>query len=149
MHIPQEYGQFNQPTLIVVTDSQQARLFSARQNVVEEVGVIDSHYPPKENFERASGQAPGGAHFAEQSETSKVISREKLYHALSDDLMRRLQNHEFEELIIAAPEEHLNELQESLHIRLVKLTKTFIPKLLTTEDLLDIIIHAREAVAES
>lgn len=148
MHIPQEYGRFLEPTLIVATDSEKARLFLAKENIVEEVAVIDSRYPPRENIERASGQTPGGSHFSEQSETIKVISREKLYRALSEDLMHRLQNNEFSKLIIAVPEEHLNELQESLHIKLIKITEGLIPKLLTGEDMLDIVIHAHQSMEQ-
>lgn len=146
MHIPQDYKQFDQPTMIVTTDSEQAKLFLANRNIMEAVGVIDSHYPSQENPERSSGQSPSGNHFAEQSEKTKVTSREKLYHLLSEDLMHRLQDNEFIHLIIAVPQEHQNELQESLHINLIKITQAFIPKLLTNEDMLDVIIHAREAL---
>ncbi|MBU0646462.1 host attachment family protein [Patescibacteria group bacterium] len=149
MHIPQEYGQFAEPTMIVATDSQQARLFLARQNLVEEVGVVESHYPPKDDMERTSGQSPSGDHFAEQNESTKTISREKLYQALSEELMNRFHRQEFSSLILAAPEEHLNELRDSLHLDLIKRTQAFIPKLLTSEDLLDIIIHAQDALAEN
>lgn len=144
MKIPSEYGVFDAPTLIAVTDSVHAKLYLAEANEVEQIADIDSHYPPRDNAERASGQAPGGAHYAEESENEKIISREKLYNALSKDLMERLNNKAFETLAITAPEEHMNELKETLHVDLLKRISVEVPKLLTNESTGDIVAHIKE-----
>jgi hypothetical protein len=146
MHIPQEFGQFSRPTLVVASDSAQARLFLAKQNIVEEIELIESGYPPKTDLSRTSGQTPDGMHFAEMSENLKTESRIRLYRALSDNLLHRLQKKEFVDLVVAAAEEHADEVKESLHIELVKRLRAVVPKILTKDDPLDIVIHAKEAI---
>jgi hypothetical protein len=144
MQIPSQLQEYKKKTLIVVSDSVQAKLFLAYKRTVEDVGHITSNYPPKENAERASGQSGSGSHFAEQNEKIEEISLEKLYAKLSKDLMHRLQAKEFEELIFTVPQEHVRELKESVHINLLKLTHIWVPKLLINEDLKDILIHVEE-----
>jgi protein required for attachment to host cells len=144
MNIPLELQPFKHATLIVVTDSVQAKLFLAQDRNVRDAGHITSNYPPKDNEERSSGESPSGIHFAEQSEHTEEITRERLYAALSKELMERLQKKEFEELVFTVPQEHFNELKESVHVQLLKIAKIWVPKLLTNDDIKDILIHIEE-----
>lgn len=141
MQIPQKLQDFKKPTMIAVTDSVQAKLYLARERSVNYVATITSSYPPKDDVERTSGESSSGSHFSEQSEKLDEVSREKLYIALSKDLMHRHQAGEFEELTITVPQEHMNELKESIHIDLLKLTSAWVPKLLTNDDIKDILMH--------
>lgn len=144
MNIPSELHPFAKSTLIVVTDSVQAKFFHAHDRTVTEAGRLTSDYPPKDNEERASGESPSGIHFAEQSERTEALTRERLYNALSKELMERLQKEEFEELVFTVPQEHYNELKETVHVKLLKLAKIWVPKLLTNDDIKDILIHIEE-----
>ena len=146
MHITQSFQAFPKSTLIVTTDNVQAKLYHVQDREFVTIETLSSEYPPHENQEAYSMQAPSGVHAGEYDEKTKMVSREKLYHKLSKDLMHRLQKKEFEILVIAAPEEHLEELKESLHIDLYKRTELWIPKLLTNEDPLDLISHIQETV---
>lgn len=144
MQIPEQLRGFNKPTLVVVTDNTQAKIYLANGRQVVFTGGLASDYPPKFETERTSTMTPGGVHSAEQSERLQAISRERLYHELSDDLMRRLQNKEFERLALAAPEERLEELKESLHIDLLKRADRFLPKNLVGSNPVDIAMHFEE-----
>jgi len=144
MQIPHELQAFEKTTLIVVTDSVQAKLFKAKGRMVEYITTLTSDYPPKDNLERSSGQSPSGIHFAEESENIGEVSREKLYAVLSQNLLHRFQEEEFQELVFTVPQEHLGELKESIDIKLLKLAKIWVPKLLTNDDIKDILIHIEE-----
>ena len=143
MKIPSEYGTFKTKTLIVAADSVHAKLFIANGNEAAPLEIIESGWPPKGDPERVSGQH-GTVNFRETAETLKIQSREKLYHALGKRLMALAQEGTFDSLALCAPAEHLDELKGSLHIDLLKRVTVSVPKLLTSEDMLDIVIHVRE-----
>lgn len=144
MQIPQELKEYEKPTMIVVTDSVQAKLFLAHHRDIEPAGHITSQYPPTDDMERTSGASPSGRHFGEQDERLQEISLEKLYGELSKELMHRLQNEEFEDLIFTVPQDHINELKESIHIQLLKRASIWVPKLLTNDEVKDILLHIEE-----
>lgn len=141
MQLPNNLREFDVPTLLVVTDNTQAKLYLVNGRSVTFAGQLSSDYPPRDSVERTSTATPAGMHSAEQSEKLKVVSRAKLYHELSDELMRRLQKQEFVRLALAAPEERLEDLKESLHIDLLKRTEQFLPKNLVGSDPIDIVMH--------
>lgn len=139
MQIPETFLPFPKPTIVVVSDSTQAKLYFANERLFEFKEELSSDYPSKDNVERYSMKAPSGAHSAEQSEATKVHSRELLYKQINDRLMALDAEGGYEALVICAPQEHLKELQESLHMKLYKRTEIWIPKLLTHEEPLDLI----------
>jgi len=144
MQIPQTFQPFPKSTIIVITDNVQAKLYHAFDREFTYLETLSSDYPSHENQEQYSMQTPGGMHSGEQSEKTRIISRDKLYHKLSKNLLFRLQKNEFETLVFTAPEEDLEELKESLHIDLFKRTFAWIPKNLTYEDSLDLVAHIQE-----
>ncbi|MFC1787611.1 host attachment protein [Patescibacteria group bacterium] len=144
MQLPQSFYSFDEPMLIAVTDSTQARLFLADGRTVEEIETITADHLPLGDQERYHTQTPSGTVTKEQTENLKEISREELYTALSENLRHRYQKNEFTKLAFAVPKEHLNELKETIHIDLLKITQVFIPKLLTREDPLEIVARTQE-----
>ncbi len=145
MQIPEPLRAFHEPTLIVVTDNTQAKLFLAKERSVEPVGIFSTELEKMTDRDRVGIKLSSGAMVSgEQNEHNQDWTREQLYGELSKDLMHRLQKGEFETLILAAPRENENEIKESLHINLLKRLKVFIPKLLTNEKLLDIVVCAEK-----
>ena len=144
MQIPESLRAFREPTLIVVTDNTQAKLFLAKDRQVELIKTLSTKLEKSDQDRVAVKLSSGMMVSGEQHEDNQDWTREHLYSELSKDLMRRLQNKEFEALILASPQENENELKESLHINLLKVLKMFIPKLLTNEELLDIVTYAEE-----
>ena len=47
-------------------------------------------------------------------------------------------------MAVTAPQEHVNELKESLHVDLLKVATAWVGKNLTNDDLLDIVRHVQE-----
>jgi protein required for attachment to host cells len=82
---------------------------------------------------------PSGMHSAEQSENLGMEKERRFSHILAQELFHRLQQHQYEELILTAPHEHLNEFREALHNDVQKRLVETIPKLLTKEPLPEIL----------
>ena|SRR3989344_3275877 len=145
MHLPQSFRPFPHPTLIAVTDHIHAKLFLAEQRTVNSLETLEVR-PDTLDRDRVAIQTSGGQMVSgEQDGEPTEWSREKLYALLSKNLMQRLSRHEFEDLVLTVPGEHENDLKESLHIDLLKRVRVCIPKLLTHEDLLDVVAHVEEA----
>jgi hypothetical protein len=62
--------------------------------------------------------------------------------------MRRLQNSEFDALVLTVPEDLKNELTESLHGQLYRKTEIVVPKNLMNEDLIDVVAAIQESPME-
>jgi hypothetical protein len=152
MQIPSEYRAFSKPTLLVVTNTLHAKFFLANNRMIEEKGEIDV----SSELEQVAGdgisiELSGGAGqtvMRSNDDThdtwKKHVTEDHLYTHLNNELMKRLQNQEFEVLVFTVPEEQENELKESLHIQLLKCTNLFIPKNLINHDLLDIVAEVQE-----
>jgi len=139
MHIPEPLYPYKKPTLLVVADGEKALFFSLQERNAESVGEIAIDYPPKNNLERTSTMTPSGMHSAEQSENLGMEKERRFSHILAKELLHRLQQHSYEELILTAPHEHLNEFTEALHNDIQKRLVETIPKLLTKEPLPEIL----------
>src|SRR3989344_2420432 len=121
MKLPDPIRPFDQATLIVVTDNVQAKLFRADGRNVELVSVMSQKLEPMEQERMAIATGAGMRSGDEHNPGDlKAWTREHLYSELSKELMRRLQNGEFERLAFCAPEEHVEELKECLHVELLK-----------------------------
>ncbi len=144
MQLPDHLHPFRQTTLIVVTDSVQAKLFRATDREVELIETISTKLEPMEQ-ERSQIITGGGARSGDGHENNQKWTREQLYDQLSKNLMHRHQNHEFEALAFTVPQEHVNELKESLHVDLLKVADAWVEKNLTNDDLEDIVLHVQEA----
>ncbi|TAK04154.1 hypothetical protein EPO34_03340 [Patescibacteria group bacterium] len=145
MNIPEKYRPFDRPTLIVVTDNVQAKLFKADGREVNLVHLISKKLEPMEQ-ERSAVMTGAGPRSADEHNKGelKAWTRERLYTELSTDLMHRLQAKEFEALAFTAPEEDMNELKECLHVDLLKHATVFVPKDLVNDELVDIVIHVQD-----
>jgi protein required for attachment to host cells len=145
MQIPLRLRPFPVPTLIVVTDNVRANIFHAQDRALNLVQTISTKLEPMEQERVAVKLGSGGMRSGEQHEHNVEWAREQLYRELSEDLMRRLKRKEFDSLVLCAPEEHMNELKESLHIDLVKRVDASVERNLTNDDPIDIVAHVQEA----
>ena len=146
MQLPSSLKPFKHPTLIVVTDHQHALLFLANDRHLDAVGTLTIKHEHMTDRDRiAVKRGSGDMASAEPDLDPLEWSREELYSKLSKELMHRWQNKEFEELAFTVPEEHENELKETLHIEILKRAKVFVPKILVKEDPLDIVAHVQAA----
>ena len=143
MKIPSNLKSFSQPTLIVVTDSTQAKFFLADGRSLEEKEVMENRHEASSDH-RDKNQTPDGHIFTEETENLKDTTREELYGMLSKKLMQELKQGIFEKLAFTVPADLENELKESLHLDLLKRANIFVPKLLTNDDPLDIVAHIQE-----
>lgn len=151
MQIPQEHRAFQKTTLVVISDNMQAKLYKGEDRQFEKIGKVDQDYYPYADASRnlttkSSGDKATDVYSTEQSENIKDSARKHLYSNLNKELMHRLQDNDFEQLIIAAPQEDVNELKDSLNNELVKRIKVTVPKTLTKMSEMDIIKHVEEAI---
>lgn len=145
MQLPSSFRPFRKSTIIVATDHVQAKLFLANDRLVEPLQAISVKADRMMDRDRSAVKRGGVVVAAQHEDEPQEWSREELYTKLSAELMRRLQNKEFETLAFTVPEEHENELKETLHIDLLKRARVFVPKLLTNEEPLDLVAHIQEA----
>ena len=142
MYIPSSHKAFSKPTLIAVTDGVQAKLYLANDHEVSEAGSLSTKLEPMHDRDRVAVKRGDGAMASgEQNELNQQWVREQLYEKLSKDLHERLKKQEYVDLVITAPQEHIEELRESLHIDVLKRVRTSVPKLLTGESLVDVLSH--------
>lgn len=144
MQLPEELHAFSHVTMIAVTDNVQAKLFRAVDRDVELITVISTKLEPMEQERVQIVTGSGGARSGEQHEDNQKWTREQLYEQLDADLMRRHQLGEFEALAFCVPQERMNDLKESLHVDLLKVTNAWVGKLLTNDDVEDIVAHVQE-----
>ncbi len=116
MTIPEEVGEFFEPTLVAVAGSVQAKLFLAKGHAVTALETVEAR--------------PGEAFF----------------ERLSENLKTRLDKEEFVRLALSVPEDMTEELENSLHIALLKVTDVILPKLLTNTEPVDIAVEVLDAI---
>lgn len=144
MQLPQELHAFAVPTMIAVTDNVQAKLFRAVDRDIELITTISTKLEHVDQERVAIRTGSGDMRSGEQHDNNEQYQREKLYEQLSQDLWKRLQTGEFEELAVCVPQENVNELKESLHVELLKVADVWVTKHLTNDELLDIVAHVQE-----
>ena len=144
MTIPEELRPFAVPTMIAVTDNVQAKLYLANGREIDLVHTISTKLEPMEQERVQIITGAGGSRSGEQHEQNQKYTRDQLYDQLSADLVERLRNGDFEALAVTVPQENINELKESLHVELLKVTDAWVGKLLTNDDVLDIVQHVQE-----
>ncbi|MBU0531229.1 host attachment protein [Patescibacteria group bacterium] len=147
MKISEDYRDFKKPTLIVVTDHVHSKLYLARERELEQVDTITAEperAEDKEAFHQSTSRA-GGQVMMNQATGSKNIdwkehvAHDHLFKALEENLMARLQNHEFEDLILVVEHEAKNHLTERLHHDLQERIVKTVPKNLINNPLEDLI----------
>jgi len=141
MQIPESLPPFHTPTLVAVTDSQQAIFYLGTDRLFEKIKEVKQNEGLDIDPERYSMYTPDGTHSGAYSERTAMVAREKFYDELSELLRKECQTHEVTSLIICVPEEHENELKETIHGDLLKRTELWIPKNLVQELPLDILEH--------
>lgn len=145
MQIPAELPAFSKSTLLVVADNEHALFFQANDRELNPDGKIELHFPDKDDAQRTSDRSPGGAHFAEQSEKLEDEGEHRFAHLLAKELHTRLQHNGYEEFILVAPQERLNEFIEALHPDVKNLMVKTLGKQLTKESPIDILKRIHEA----
>ncbi len=144
MQLPEQLHAFSQPTLIVVTDNVQAKLFKADDHTVELIHTISTKSDDLDQ-DRVSIVTGAGLRSGEPEDHRKDWSRGQLYEQLNKDLMHRLQNKEFASLAFCAPQENINSLKGSLHPDLLNVANVWVPKHLIHADVSDIVAQVQEA----
>jgi protein required for attachment to host cells len=133
MFIPKSFPEIKQKTLFVIANHTHTKFFVGEGRAFQFIEEYQTDYPPKEGGDRTSLMTPGGTHSAEQNEKDQIIGEDHLFHRIAKDLFHRLQNHEYESLVIAAgPEVH--QLEHLLHAEVRERVVHLIPKLLVNLD---------------
>ncbi len=115
MHIPEPLRAYEKPTLLALCDNEHARFFLLQDRESTELGEIHVDHASKEGNDRTSGVTSGGGHFAEMSEKLEDQSEKRFARLLAQELHRRLQAKEYEELIMTIPEPRIHEFVDGLH----------------------------------
>lgn len=133
MQIPEQFPAFHKKTLVVVADHEHAKLFIGNDRDFQFAEELKTDYPSHEGGDRTSGMTGGGAHFREVNEKDEIVGEDHLFRKIAKDLETRLQNHEYEDLVIAAgPEVH--QFEKLLHPDVRTHVTHLIPKLLVKLD---------------
>jgi protein required for attachment to host cells len=115
MHIPEPLHDYEKPTLLAVCDNEHAKFFLLHDREASESGEIRVEHASKDGNDRTSGVTSGGGHFAEMNEKLEDQSERRFAKMLAQELHRRLQQREYEKLIMTVPEPRKNEFIDGLH----------------------------------
>lgn len=122
MIISEHYLGYPKKTLIVVSNNELAKIYSASEREVEELRVIEMETEKPEV--RASG-VPNSA--PPDLDEIKDHIRGELYSDLSDELQSYLKKG-YEEIILCAPEALKNEIVEAMHTDVMEAVTETVPK---------------------
>ena len=136
MQIPRELPHPKKPTLVVVADTQTAKLYLLKQDKIELIKKI--FYPEEYASDKEAGFGQYGSRGEMQSFGNPDVVPDEdhllkthLLKTLNDDLWQRLQNKEFIEWHLVAPDYIMKTIQKSLHPYLKKnLKKTLTANLI-------------------
>lgn len=141
MIISQHYLGYPKKTLIVVTNNEMAKIFSAYEREVEELKILEVEIEKPEA--RASG-TPNSA--PPDIDEIKKRNRLDLYSQLSDELQTLIKTGH-EQIILCAPEASKNELAEAMHTDVTAVVNEVVPKNLASLPLDQIIRILQETRA--
>jgi protein required for attachment to host cells len=133
MFIPEQFPGFSKKTLVVVADHVHAKFFLGSDHELHFLEEIKTDHSTPDTGDHAVSISSAGMHSAAFNEKESIINEDHLFHALAKNIHTRLENNEFEDLIIAAgPEVHQfeNMLHPDVRAHIIHL----IPKLLTKLD---------------
>ncbi|TAL50717.1 hypothetical protein EPN81_01920 [Patescibacteria group bacterium] len=139
MQIPEPLHAYEKSTLLAVCDNEHARFFLLQDRKSTEAGEIHVDHASKDGNDRTSGVNSGGGHFAEMDEKLEDQSERRFAKLLAEELHRRLQKQEFEELILTVPEPRINDFIEGLHNDVRARLVLTVGKTLTKEPLLEVL----------
>ncbi|MBU1126146.1 MAG: host attachment protein [Patescibacteria group bacterium] len=139
MIISEHYLGYPKKTLIVVTNNELAKIYTAFEREVEELRVIEMETEKPEA--RASG-VPNAAP-PDLDEQKKHI-RVELYQELSD-LLKSYLKKGYEEIILCAPEALKNEIVDAMHTDVMNAVGETVPKNLASLPLDQIIRILQES----
>lgn len=122
MIISEHYLGYPEKTLIVVSNNELAKIYSAFEREVEELRVIEMK--TETPGERASGVANAAPPDLDEM---KQHVRGELYSELSDTLQSYLKKG-YKEIILCAPEALKNEIVESMHTDVMNAVVETVPK---------------------
>lgn len=122
MKFTQHYLGYPEKTLIVVTNNEVAKLYSALEREVEEIEVLESETEAPER--RASG-TPNSA--PPDLDELKKHNRQELYSMLSKTLQSQLKKG-YKEIVLCAPEAYKNEIIEAMHTDVMNAVNEVVPK---------------------
>ena len=139
MHIPEPLHDYEKPTLLAVCDNEHAKFFLLQDREASESGEIRIEHASKDGNDRTSGITSGGGHFAATDEKIEDRSEKRFAKMLAVELHRRLQENEYEELIMTVPEPRKNEFIDGLHPDVRARLVMTLGKSLPNDSLVDII----------
>lgn len=129
MQISGHYPAFPKKTLLVLTNNELAKIFVLEEREITPVAVIETA-----DIEPA-GPLPTPADL----DAAKLHRRHELYHALSLDLLTRVDTEGVVDIILCAPEANKNDLLAALHANVAKRVKSVVPKNLASMDLVQVV----------
>ena len=141
MIISQHYLGYPKKTILVVTNNELAKLYSAFEREVEEIDLIEvtTAKPGKRSGGMINTAPP-------DIDEMKRHSRIELYADLSKRLLHLLKEG-YEEIILCVPEAYKNELAEAMHADVLKVVSEVVPKNLASLELDQIIRILQESRA--
>jgi len=124
MQIPSELPHPAKPTLMVVADTQSAKIFLLKDDELEEINSIFFEEERASDKEGGFGKKVGGQmqSFGNPPVVpgEEHVLKDHLLKELNEELFKRLQNNEFEEWCLVAPDYILKTIEEAMHSYLQK-----------------------------
>lgn len=139
MHIPEPLAPYEKPTLLAVCDNEHAKFYRLQDRELTDTGEVRIGHASKDGNDRTSGVTSGGGHFAEMNEKLEDQSERRFAKLLAQELHRRLQEKEYEELIMTVPEPRINEFVDGLHNDVRARLVTTLGKSLTKEPITEVL----------
>lgn len=146
MDIPEPLHAYEKPTLLAVCDNEHARFYRLLDRELTDIGEIRVDHASKDGNDRTSGVTSGGGHFAEMNEKLEDQSEKRFAKLLAQELHRRLQAKEYEDLIMTVPEPRINEFVDGLHNDVRARLVTTLGKSLTKEPITEILERIQKTV---
>lgn len=128
MQIPKELPHAQKPTLLVVADTQTAKLYLMHDDQMDLINEI--FFPEEWTSDKEAGFGQYGSRGEMQSfgnpdpvPGEEHVLKDHLIKSLNEDLFTRLQNKEFNEWYLVAPDYIMKTIKDSLHSYLAKALK--------------------------
>ncbi|MFA6522011.1 MAG: host attachment protein [Patescibacteria group bacterium] len=123
MQLSDHFLPYLNPTLLIVTNNESAKIFKAQNHEIDEIELLV--VGKREVEGRGSGTPNDGP---PDYDELKHQQRLELYKTLSDYLLQYTQKNPETELILCAPEANKGELQDAMHRDVQKKIVSLVPK---------------------
>ncbi len=143
MRLPSTYH-FPEPTLLLVTDRMQAKIFRMYLDELLPITELHADGYPLDDTEKYSIKVYGTVHAGGEDEHIRERVGASFFHDLARTLHDRCLRGEFAQIIIAVPQEYRNALLQSLSPDVTALVCCVLPQELIHEHPLNILARVYE-----